>query len=129
MSGIAGMHNFPCGKPLVRCMATAIANQGSDTESISLDESPRPSEMPRHCRISTIDLSRDTSKIFNRRDLVFTRNGEVFNYHEPNQELEAEDTYLKLTSDTEILPATWANSGTNITFPIEENVCVFVARL
>ncbi len=64
-----------------------------------------------HTRLSIIDLDPRANQPFARDGLVFTYNGEIYNYLEVKAELEALGHIFQTSSDTEVLAAAWRQWG------------------
>lgn len=113
MCGIAGVYRLGGARDddaaLVAAMNAAQAHRGPDAEGISRVGAC----VLGHRRLAIIDLSDDGRQPFvsscGRYHLVF--NGEVFNYIELREELEAKGRVFRTKTDTEVLLAAFMEWG------------------
>lgn len=104
MCGIAGYTgDMPAdaGRMLLRRMCGAIAHRGPDGQGIHVGEGAGLG----HRRLSVIDLSADGAQPMQSADgtVCIAYNGEVFNYIELREMLEARGRCFRTTSDTEVV--------------------------
>jgi len=103
MCGIAGrlnpMDSAPAPEQMVRRMLSAIRHRGPDEFGIYLDSQVALGS----ARLSIIDLNGGQQPISNEDDsLWIVFNGEIFNYPELRQELEARGHRFATSTDTEV---------------------------
>jgi asparagine synthase (glutamine-hydrolysing) len=103
MCGLAGVYHFD-GRPpdagLLRRAGDALRHRGPDDEGLFLHEGFGMV----HRRLSIIDLSTGQQPIFNEdRTVVTILNGEIYNYRELRETLEARGHAFSTNSDTEVL--------------------------
>ena len=140
MCGICGTLNFdltqPADKRLLQRMCTALAHRGPDGEGIYCQG---PIGLG-HRRLSIIDLSdhgrQPMSNTSGSLWIVF--NGEIYNFHELRQDLQAKGYVFSSGTDTEILLYLYETEGVKclerlrgmFAFAIwdERNKSLFVAR-
>lgn len=103
MCGIAGLFHFDGQRPaedLLRRVGDTIRHRGPDDDGVFLHEGFGMV----HRRLSIIDLSTGHQPIFNEdRSVVTILNGELYNYRELRQGLEARGHTFATSSDTEVL--------------------------
>jgi asparagine synthase (glutamine-hydrolysing) len=107
MCGIAGWRRLDGAAPVtpehrarLTAMTDSIAHRGPDGEGVFLDTGIALG----HRRLAIIDLSTGDQPMTNARgDLVVVFNGEIYNYLELRQELEALGHNFRTTSDTEVI--------------------------
>ena len=103
MCGIAGIYHFdghPPDEALLRRAGAAMRHRGPDDEGVFVHDSFGMI----HRRLSIIDLTTGQQPIFNEtRSVVTILNGEIYNYRELREELEAEGHVFSTSSDTEVL--------------------------
>jgi asparagine synthase (glutamine-hydrolysing) len=113
MCGICGVFDLrgaPVDPGLVHRMAGALTHRGPDGEGFHVDG---PIGLG-HRRLSIIDLSGGAQPISNEDDeiqVVF--NGEIYNFIELRQELEAAGHRFKTRSDTEVIVHGYEQWGTD----------------
>ena len=110
MCGIAGFSG-PWSDKLLEKMLDAMAYRGPDGRGAWRDSSA--SMALGHLRLSIIDLSPAGAQPMISRDarFVITFNGEIYNYRQIRQELEAAGVQFRSTSDTEVLLELVAREG------------------
>ncbi len=104
MCGIAGYVNLDPSRPaeleIVRAMTRAIVHRGPDDEGFHVDGAVALGMR----RLSIIDLETGHQPISNEDGTVWVVfNGEIYNYLELRDELEARGHRFKTSSDTEVL--------------------------
>jgi asparagine synthase (glutamine-hydrolysing) len=116
MCGIAGFllpeaGSKPALEARVRAMNQAIAHRGPDGDGIWIDGDAGIALAQR--RLAIIDLSPTGAQPMMSASgrFVITYNGEIYNYRELRQELEAIGVVLRGTSDTEVLLEAWECFG------------------
>ena len=111
MCGIAGIIDFLAATPqedLLRRMLGLIRHRGPDAFGIYMDHEAGLA----HARLSILDLSGGDQPIHNEdRTLWVVYNGEIFNYPELRQELEAQGHQFYTQTDTEILVHLYEERG------------------
>ncbi|MDY6954118.1 MAG: asparagine synthase (glutamine-hydrolyzing), partial [Thermodesulfobacteriota bacterium] len=111
MCGIAGIIDFTSGPPderLLRRMLGLIRHRGPDACGIYRDNAAGLA----HTRLSIIDLSSGDQPIHNEdKTLWIIFNGEIFNYPELRQALEAQGHRFYTRSDTEVLVHLYEEHG------------------
>jgi asparagine synthase (glutamine-hydrolysing) len=112
MCGIAGIANLdgsPVPDPVIRRMADSMAHRGPDDLGIFHDG---PVAFG-HRRLSIIDLSPTGHQPMTSEDgsIVVTYNGEIYNFLEIRQELEAKGHWFRSRSDTEVVVHAWEEWG------------------
>jgi asparagine synthase (glutamine-hydrolysing) len=108
MCGIAGFAAGVAGAPAnsdiaVSSMLTAMSHRGPDDEGIDRDSQGRC--VLAHARLSIIDITKGGHQPMRSADGRFAMafNGEIYNYRELRQELEACGRMFRTNSDTEVL--------------------------
>jgi asparagine synthase (glutamine-hydrolysing) len=107
--GITGVLNFsgePVSPRVLDRMTSSLAHRGPDGEGAFLESGIGLG----HRRLSIIDLTTGGSQPMATPDgrLVVTYNGEIYNFLELRQELEAKGHKFRSRSDTEVLLSAWA---------------------
>ena len=119
MCGIAGIVDFDgrdIPKALVQSMCTAICHRGPDDEGVlQIPEAPSSSE-PRavlgNRRLSIIDIAGGHQPIGNEDGSIWTvQNGEIYNFQELRERLEAKGHRFSTRSDTEIIVHLYEEMG------------------
>lgn len=107
MCGIAGMAGFS-DPDLLRRMTDLLSYRGPDDDGYYLE----PSVGLGHRRLSIIDLSTGKQPIFSADgQAVIVYNGEVYNFPELRDELEAKGVRFHTTTDTEVLVNLYRDQG------------------
>ncbi|MEH3145242.1 MAG: asparagine synthase (glutamine-hydrolyzing) [Methylobacterium frigidaeris] len=104
MCGIAGFYGERAEAPrdaaLVGRMLDAIAHRGPDGRGVEV----RPGAVLGHVRLSIVDLEGGAQPLADEAGAVsITFNGEIFNYVELRNDLEAAGVRFRTSSDTEVL--------------------------
>ncbi len=104
MCGIAGVFHFASEQPinpaLLKQMTDVISHRGPDDDGFYIAERVGLG----HRRLSIIDVSGGHQPIFNEDETVaIVFNGEIYNYQELAQLVEARGHHLKTRSDTETI--------------------------
>src|SRR5690349_12505599 len=103
MCGIAGVYYFDGHPPeldLLRRAGAAMRHRGPDDDGVFVHESFGMV----HRRLSIIDLNTGQQPIFNEtRSVATILNGEIYNYRELREQLEAKGHIFSTSSDTEVL--------------------------
>lgn len=111
MCGIGGIYYLDGRRPeeaLLRRIGGAMSHRGPDDEGVFLHESFGMV----HRRLSIIDLNTGQQPIFNEaRTAVTILNGEIYNYRELRQALEAKGHVFSTSSDTEVLVHLYEDHG------------------
>jgi len=111
MCGIAGVVDFngpPPSEGLLRKMLGLIRHRGPDAFGIYIDKNAGLA----HARLSIIDLSGGDQPIHNEdKSIWIVYNGEVFNYPELRNDLEAKGHKFYTQTDTEILVHLYEEQG------------------
>jgi len=111
MCGIAGIYRFdgrPVAEATLRSAGSAMSHRGPDEEGVFLHESFGML----HRRLSIIDLDTGQQPIFNEaRTVVTILNGEIYNYRELREDLEARGHTFSTRSDTEVLVHLYEDAG------------------
>src|SRR6185369_13905156 len=112
MCGIVGIFNFDPARPvdeeLLRAMNTAITHRGPDEDGFYVNG---PLGMANR-RLSIIGLRDGRQPISNEDETVWTVfNGEIYNYPDLRQELEARGHRFRTSTDTEVLVHLYEDHG------------------
>lgn len=104
MCGITGiyhyMHDEPVDEALLRRMTETLVHRGPDEDGITVRERVGLG----HRRLSIIDVAGGRQPIFNEDgDIAIVFNGEIYNYKELAQIVEARNHKLRTLSDTETI--------------------------
>jgi len=118
MCGLAAFFAYDTEAPEVEpssLMAAneAMAKRGPDGKGLWISESGRVGLA--HRRLAIIDLSEDGAQPMQSGPLHITYNGEIYNYQELKQELEAKGVEFKTRSDTEVLLQLYRQEGAAFT--------------
>jgi asparagine synthase (glutamine-hydrolysing) len=110
--GIAGIlalrEGAPPALPELRRMAGALRHRGPDEFGAYLDRRAGLA----HARLSIIDLASGQQPLANEHDTIFVVfNGEIFNYVELRDELEALGHVFRTRSDTEVIVHAYESWG------------------
>lgn len=108
MCGVAGIFRIPAAGPdlqvdAVGAMLSAIIHRGPDGEGVWMDR--EAGIALGHRRLAIVDLSAGGRQPMHSEDgqTVVTFNGEIYNFLELREELEASGHRFRSTSDTEVL--------------------------
>jgi asparagine synthase (glutamine-hydrolysing) len=112
MCGIAGLFHPDVPKPVdpkrVRAMADALAHRGPDGSGVWT----APGVGLGHRRLSIIDLATGDQPMRSADGrLAVSYNGEIYNFREVREELEALGHGFRTESDTEVILAAWRQWG------------------
>ncbi|MDY3562383.1 asparagine synthase (glutamine-hydrolyzing) [Gemmata sp. JC673] len=131
MCGIAGMFDLsgqrraPAG--VVSAMAKAIYHRGPDEDGYL----ERPGLHLANRRLSIVGLADGQQPISNEDQSVWTVfNGEFFDYKEKRKTLEAKGHVFRTHTDTELIPHTWEDHGTEFLQHLKGQfaICVWDSR-
>lgn len=114
MCGIVGVFNRQDRKPvdrqLIKKMTDVIAHRGPDGEGFYFDD--KNGIGFGHRRLAIIDLKTGNQPMTNKnRRLWITFNGEIYNYKEIKQELQAKGYIFRTDSDTEVILHSYEEYG------------------
>jgi len=110
MCGIAGYFGLPEDKKLLETMNAAQAHRGPDGHGVFTHG---PAGLA-HLRLAFIDREHGQQPIYaNNDNLVLIYNGEVYNFKELREELEAAGREFKTNSDSEVVLQAYAQWGTD----------------
>jgi asparagine synthase (glutamine-hydrolysing) len=111
MCGIAGLLEFKSGipaRPAVEAMTARLQHRGPDGLGIHIQGSVALG----HRRLSIIDLATGAQPMNNEDGNVWvTYNGELYNFQELRQQLEATGHVFRTASDTEVIVHAWEQWG------------------
>src|SRR5262245_28403342 len=113
MCGLAGIYNFhslaPANQATVERMTRVLIHRGPDDEGFYFEHSLGLG----HRRLSILDLSERGRQPMCTADgrFVIAYNGEVYNYVEICQDLEAAGYIFRTETDTEVILALYAQKG------------------
>jgi asparagine synthase (glutamine-hydrolysing) len=112
MCGICGFYNYSTGEPadeqLIRAMTARIRHRGPDDEGLYVD-GPLAIGMR---RLSIIDVQGGHQPIHNEDKMIWVSfNGEIYNFLELRQELEARGHAFYTRSDTEVIVHSYEEWG------------------
>jgi len=104
MCGIAGLVHadpgYPIDRGLIARMTTCLAHRGPDAQGLQV----WPGAAIGHRRLSIIDLNTGDQPIFNEdRTVAVILNGEIYNFQELREELQAHGHRFATKSDTEAI--------------------------
>ncbi|MGD9646869.1 MAG: asparagine synthetase B, partial [Pirellulales bacterium] len=114
MCGIAGIYNLYSTRPVttgeLENMLATMPYRGPDAHGTRLFGDRAGFG---HLRLAILDLRPESNQPFeiDGGDLVITFNGEIFNYIELREELEALGHHFRTTSDTEVLLRAYKHWG------------------
>ncbi len=116
MCGIAGFLNSPLPpegqRRFVEAMTKVLAHRGPDETGHWLDTSSTPAVALGHTRLSIIDLSDGQQPMFDPTGrLAITFNGEIYNFLEIREQLEAKGHSFSTRSDTEVILHAYLEKG------------------
>lgn len=108
MCGIFGVIGHS-DQQMLEAMNHAIAHRGPDDHGLHIDQGRRFSLG--HRRLSIIDLSAAGKQPMRYGNLLITYNGEIYNYLELRQELQARGHQFSNHTDTEVIMAAYQEWG------------------
>ena len=119
MCGIAGLVDFDgvdASESLVRAMCTAMCHRGPDDEGVMAIPRVAMPNQPRavlgNRRLSIIDVAGGHQPIANEDGTIWTvQNGEIYNFQELRDRLEAKGHTFATRSDTEIIVHLYEEMG------------------
>lgn len=112
MCGIAGIWHKSGNEYLyrdIKSMTDTIVHRGPDGEGHWVSNNHWIALG--HRRLSILDLSYQAKQPMERRNLIITYNGEIYNYLELKKELELHGSTFQSSSDTEVLLEAYAKWG------------------
>ena len=102
--GVVGVHRGEEGEAVVRRMMAALRHRGPDDDGLLVTPPGAPSAALGMRRLSIIDLLGGHQPIFNEDGtLAVVFNGEIYNFPELRQTLEAQGHAFRTRSDTEVI--------------------------
>jgi asparagine synthase (glutamine-hydrolysing) len=108
IAGVAALGDSPVTQPQLQRMCDAMAYRGPDDAGYLVD----PGVAIGMRRLAIIDLHSGHQPIFNEDDSVaVVFNGEIYNYRELRQRLEARGHRFKTSSDTEVIVHLYEDLG------------------
>lgn len=111
MCGIAGIVSLKAGPPdpgVVEEMLESMRHRGPDGEGLYRDSQASLG----HVRLSIIDIAGSRQPLANEDETVWvTFNGEIYNYRELRDELQAKGHHLRTAGDTETLVHLYEDYG------------------
>lgn len=113
MCGITGVVDLrekrPINQELIRSMNDAVSHRGPDGEGFHFE----PGVGLGHRRLSIIDLEGGKQPLYNEDEsVVVTYNGEIYNFQELADELQAKGHVFRTRCDTEVIVHAWEEWGT-----------------
>jgi asparagine synthase (glutamine-hydrolysing) len=99
MCGISGFINTSKSLADLQAMQQALHHRGPDAQGVFFEETVGLA----HNRLSIIDLTDAANQPFRFQNLVLVYNGEIYNYTELQNELQAKGYTFQTRSDTEVL--------------------------
>jgi asparagine synthase (glutamine-hydrolysing) len=107
MCGIAGIVDFKAGiisEAQLKAMCDSMVHRGPDEAGYYLDNGPDVSVSLGHRRLSIIDLKTGRQPIYNEtKDICIVTNGEIYNFIELKNRLEARGHVFYTRSDAEVI--------------------------
>lgn len=126
MCGIAGVYYFDERRPeehLLRWVGEGMRHRGPDDDGVFVHDAFGMV----HRRLSIIDLNTGQQPIFNETRTVATiLNGEIYNYRELREGLEARGHVFSTSSDTEVLVHLYEEKGNLDFLPDVDGMYAFV---
>ncbi len=112
MCGIAGLFDLEqqrhVDRELLTQMTRAVSHRGPDGEGLHVE----PGVGLGHRRLSIIDLAGGAQPMWNAsEDVAVTYNGEIYNFAEVREQLEAAGHRFHTRSDTEVIVYAWMEWG------------------
>lgn len=113
MCGISGYVDFKkeTSREILEKMTRIMAHRGPDGEGYGVYTADAATIGLGHRRLSIIDLSEGGNQPQNYGNLHITFNGEIYNYAEIKQQLEAKGHHFNSHSDTEVILHAYAEWG------------------
>jgi len=113
MCGITGIVDLrekrPINQGLIRAMNDSLEHRGPDGEGFHFE----PGVGLGHRRLSIIDLEGGKQPLYNEDEtVVVTYNGEIYNFQELADELQAKGHVFRTHCDTEVIVHAWEEWGT-----------------
>lgn len=109
--GFIDKNNVKNKKKIIKDMADSIIHRGPDSDGYFTDENIAMGFR----RLSIIDLKSGSQPIFNqKKDMVITFNGEIYNFKEIKKELEDKGYKFKTKCDTEVILLGYEEYGVKI---------------
>lgn len=112
MCGIAGIYNYktnaPIGMEPLKAMALRLAHRGPDDEGFHRDGGLGMAFR----RLSIIDLAKGAQPISNEDGSIWSMvNGEIYNFKELREDLEAKGHSFRTNADSEVVPHLYEEYG------------------
>jgi asparagine synthase (glutamine-hydrolysing) len=115
MCGIAGTVGFHNDKATLQKMADVLAHRGPDESAIWTSDDAGLA----FSRLSIIDVAGGHQPIWNETgDVAILLNGEIYNHHELQQDLEARGHRFRTRSDAEVVVHLWEDHGRECLQPL-----------
>ncbi len=115
MCGIAGIFHpdrAPVDRERLQRMINVLVHRGPDGEGLWINTTDTGAIGLAHRRLSILDLTEAARQPMHYRSrYVLTFNGEIYNYIELRKELEKKGHRFETESDTEVIPAAYAQYG------------------
>jgi asparagine synthase (glutamine-hydrolysing) len=113
VAGIVALAGGPVERELLERMAAALSHRGPDGFGVHVDAAGGAGLA--HARRSIVDLAGGAQPMCNEdRRVWVTFNGEIFNYVELREELQAKGHRFATQSDTEVLVHLYEEDGTDL---------------
>lgn len=103
ISGIISKKNEPIKQDEIKVINDLISHRGPDDEGFYMGSNFAFG----HRRLSILDLSKDGHQPMELKDFCISYNGEIYNYLELKQELQANGYSFKTKTDTEVILASY----------------------
>lgn len=109
MCGIAGFVDFnnQSSEPILQAVTKVLAHRGPDGSGYSFFQTAECQVGLGHRRLSIIDLTNAASQPMQFRQTTIVYNGEIYNFREIRNTLEAEGHHFDTQSDTEVILHAW----------------------
>ena len=111
MCGIAGILEHKSAYRLVMSMLDILKHRGPDAVGLYRNNIGSKPIVLGHHRLSIIDLTDAANQPLRKDGLVIIFNGEIYNYMELFDELDAQGVQFETQSDTEVLLEAWRKWG------------------